>query len=193
MLIDRVVLSVAPGDDRVGVRVEWAGGSVRERMIERPVQGYRNQRSWQRLSARLAELHGRGESPKVIAAALGEEGFRPPKRASRLTAGMVRRLLDELGLRPRVTRGEASSESPSSGERWLQDLARELGVSPHTLHGWRKKGWMNARQVGGRGGPWAVWVGGAEMDRLRALKECPRFWSQRERLAELRVPGSRQG
>ncbi len=193
LLIDRVVLSVVPGDDRVAVRVEWAGGSVRERMIERPVQGYRNQRSWQRLSARLAELNGRGESPKSIAAALDEEGFRPPKRAPRLTAGMVRRLLDETGLRPRVPRREASCESLSCGERWLQDLAEELGVSPHTLHGWRKKGWMHARQVGGRGGPWAVWSGGTELDRMRALKECPRLWSHRGRLAELRVPGPRQG
>ena len=193
LLIDRVVLRVVPGDDRVAVRVEWAGGSVGERMIERPVQGYRNQQSWDRLSARLAELHGRGESPKAIAAVLDEEGFRPPKRASRLSAGMVRRLLDETGLRPRVPRSEASCESLSCGEQWLPDLANELGVSPHTLHGWRKKGWMHARQVGGRGGPWAVWSGGAEMDRMWALKECPRLWSNREQLAELRVPTPRQG
>jgi hypothetical protein len=175
LLIDRVVLSVAQWNDRVGVRVEWAGGAMRERMIERPVQGYKSLQSWQRLSDRLAELHGRGETPKTIAATLTEEGFRPPKRASRLIAGIVRRLLDQLGLRPRVPRGVASGESPSSGEKWLQNLARELGVSPHTLHGWRKKGWMNARQVGGRGGPWAVWTDGAEMDRLWAFKECPRL------------------
>src|SRR4051812_10231104 len=40
LLIDRVVLDVAPGDDRVAVRVEWAGGAVRERTICRAVQGY---------------------------------------------------------------------------------------------------------------------------------------------------------
>jgi DNA invertase Pin-like site-specific DNA recombinase len=193
LLIDRVVLSVAPGDDRVAVRVEWAGGLVRERTIRRAVQGYRNQQDWGHLLLRLKELHGLGESPKAIATVLDEEGFRPPKRGARLTAGMVRRLLDEIGLRPRVSRGASSGESPSPVERWLQDLAKELGVSPHTLHGWRKKGWMHVRQVGGRGGPWAVWTDGAEMGRLRALKECPRLWSHRERLAELRIPGPRQG
>jgi hypothetical protein len=74
LLVDRVVLTVDPGDDRVTVRVEWAGGSVRERTIHRAVQGYKNQRSWADLSARLAELHGRGETPRAIAAALDQEG-----------------------------------------------------------------------------------------------------------------------
>ena len=104
LLVDRVVLTVDPDDDRVAVRVEWAGGAVRERAIHRAVQGYKNQQSWPRLSTRLAELHGSGETPEAIAAALDREGFRPPKRASRFTAGMVRRLLHELGLRPRVSR-----------------------------------------------------------------------------------------
>lgn len=184
LLIDRVVLDVAAGDDRVTVRVEWAGGSVRERTIRRDVQGYKHQRDWPRLSARLAALHGRGEAPKAIAAALDRDGFRPPGQASRFTAGMVRRLLHELGLRPRVPRRAASAEAPSPGEWWSHDLARDLGLSPHTLHGWRKKGWMHVRQVGGRGGPWAVWANLTEMARRRAPKDCPRLWTHRERLAE---------
>jgi hypothetical protein len=192
LLVDRVVLTVDPHDDRVAVRVEWAGGAARERTIHREVQGYKNQQSWSRLSARLSTLHGRGEAPKAIAAALDREGFRPPKRASRFTAGMVRRLLHELGLRARVPRSSSTSIL-SADERWLHDLAGLLAVSPHTLHGWRKKGWIQARQIGGRGGPWAVWADASELDRLRALRECPRSWADRERLAELRVPGSRRG
>ncbi len=43
-----------------------------------------------------------------------------------------------------------------------------LGLSPHTLHGWWKKGWMHVRQVGGRGGLWAAWADVAELGRLRA-------------------------
>ncbi len=193
LLVDRVVLTVDPGDDRVAVRVEWAGGAVRERTIHRAVQAYKNQQSWERLSARLATLHGRGETPKAIAAILDRDGFRPPKRASRFTAGMVRRLLHELGLRPRVPRAPAFPEVLSPDEWWLHDLARLMGLSPHTLHGWRKKGWLHVRQVGGRGGPWAVWADASELARLRALRECPLSWAHRERLAELRVPGPRRG
>jgi DNA invertase Pin-like site-specific DNA recombinase len=192
LLIDRVVLSVDPEDDRVRVRVEWAGGAVRERTVYRAVQGYKNQQQWSCLSARLAALHGRGETPNAIAAILDQDGFRPPKQTSRFTAGMVRRLLHELGLRPRVPRLATAATILLPGEQWLHDLAAALELSPHTLHGWRKKGWMHARQAGGRGGPWAVWTDKTELDRLRALKECPRLWIHRERLAELRMPGPRQ-
>jgi Recombinase zinc beta ribbon domain len=39
LLIDWIVLNVAPGDDHVTVRVEWAGGLHRERTIRRAVRG----------------------------------------------------------------------------------------------------------------------------------------------------------
>lgn len=42
LLIDRVVFTVATGDDRVAVRAEWAGGEVRERTTHRDVQGYKH-------------------------------------------------------------------------------------------------------------------------------------------------------
>jgi DNA invertase Pin-like site-specific DNA recombinase len=193
LLIDRVVLTVDPGDDRVAVRVEWAGGAVREEECRRDVSSYRRQRDWPRLSARLAALHRAGRTPKETAAALNGDGFRPPRRAERFTAEMVRRLLDDLGLRPRVPRTPASDAALRSGERWLHVTARALGLSPHTVHGWRKKGWLHARQVGGRGGPWAVWADAAEWARLRALTTCPRLWVHRQQLAELRVPGRRPG
>jgi hypothetical protein len=173
LLVDRVVLTVDPGDDRVAVRVEWAGGAVRERPIHRAVQAYKDQRSWERLSARLATLHGRGETPQAIAAILDRDGFRPPKRASRFTAGMVRRLLHELGLRPRVPRSPAFPEVLSPDEWWLHDLARLMGLSPHTLHGWRKKGWLHVRQVGGRGGPWAVWADASEVGPPAGVEGMP--------------------
>ena len=39
---------------------------------------------------------------------------------------------------------------------------------------------------------WAVWASAAERERLRQLKTCPRLWTNRERLAVLRVPLSQQ-
>jgi DNA invertase Pin-like site-specific DNA recombinase len=192
LLLERVVLTVDAAGDRVGVRVEWAGGVVREQTIAKAVRGYKDQRDWPRLSARLTALYQAGWTPAEIAAALEKEGFRPPKRAAQFMAGMVRRLLDQLGLRPRVSRVTGSSELLGTGEWWLSDLADRLGLSPHTLHGWRRKGWLHIRQVGGRGGPWAVWVNDAELARLSELKSCPRLWSNRERLAELRSPTPRQ-
>src|SRR5581483_2967557 len=191
LLLERVVLQVAAGADQVTVRLEWAGGAVREATVQRAVNGYRQQQDWPRLLARLTALHQRGRSPAAIATALNRGGFRPPKRADQFTASMVRRLLHEVGLRLRVPRHRTGAVGLQGDEQWLQDLARQLGLSPHTLHGWRKKGWLQARQVGGRGGPWAVWADAAELKRLRELKECPRLWTNRERLAELRVPKPR--
>lgn len=191
LLLERVVLRVEAGEDRAAVRLEWAGGAVREATVQRAVNGYRQQRDWPRLLARLTALHQRGRSPATIATALNRGGFRPPKRAAQFTASMVRRLLHEAGLRPRVPRHRAGADGLQGEEQWLQDLARHLGLSPHTLHGWRKKGWLQARQVGGRGGPWTVWADASELNRLRELKECPRLWTNRERLADLRVPKPR--
>jgi DNA invertase Pin-like site-specific DNA recombinase len=192
LLVDRVVLTVEPSEERMAVRLEWCGGAVRNETFRRPVQSYRQQRDWPQLSARLATLHEQKQTPAEIAIALNRAGFRPPKRSTVFTAGMVRRLLDNLGLRPRVSRSRTGAEVLAAGERWLHDLASDLGLSPHTLHGWRKKGWLHGRQVGGRGGQWVMWVGGSELDRLRALKECPRVWANRRRLAQLRKPSPRR-
>ncbi|OWK40838.1 hypothetical protein FRUB_04730 [Fimbriiglobus ruber] len=189
--IARVVLAVEPGGDRVEVRIAWAGGAVREQTIRRAVRGYRHLRDGPLLRARVAALHEQNQTPAEIAGARNQSGFRSPKRTATFTAGMVRRLLAELGLRPRMSRGTDAGAVLTAGAWWLHARARHLGVSPHTLPGWRKKGWLHARQVGGRGGPWAVWAGGTEMSRLRALKECPRVWANRDRLATLRVPASR--
>jgi hypothetical protein len=183
-LVDRVALPVDPHDDRVTVRVEWAGGSVRERTLHREVQGSKDQQAWPRLSARLAARPGGGAAPKAIAAVLDREGVRPPQRACGFTAGMVRRSLREWGSRPRVPRTPSSAAVLSSDEWWLHDLARASVLSPHALHGWRKKGWIQARPVGGRGGPWAVGADAPALDRRRALRDCPRSWADRERLAD---------
>jgi hypothetical protein len=152
LLIDRVVLTIDAENDYVKARVEWAGGAVRQRTLPSEVLGYKKQQEWKSLSCRIGALDGLGETPNVIATIFDREGFRPPKRATRFMAGIVRRLLHELGLTARVPR-QTMADVLASGEVWLHDLAQTLALSPYTLHGWRKKGWMLTRQLGGRGGP----------------------------------------
>jgi DNA invertase Pin-like site-specific DNA recombinase len=92
LLRERVVLTTDPASDAVGIGAEWAGGAVRAQTLRRAVRSSKDPREWPQLSARLAVLHGGGPTPDQIAAALDPDGFRPPKRATRFTAGMVRRL-----------------------------------------------------------------------------------------------------
>lgn len=51
-------------------------------------------------------------------------------------------------------------------EWWLADLAERLRLSVHTLHSWRRRGWIAARQPTGRRGPWIAWADDDELTRL---------------------------
>ncbi|OWK41037.1 recombinase family protein [Fimbriiglobus ruber] len=77
LLIDTVVVTVDPTGDRAAIRVEWSGGAVQQQTVHRPVQGYRQQRDWPQLSARLIALHEQNRTPAEIATILQEAGFRP--------------------------------------------------------------------------------------------------------------------
>jgi hypothetical protein len=190
LMLERGVVTLAPESEQVAVRLERAGGCVVEHALEKTVRGYEQRSDYPRLTARLRELHGQGQTPREIALRLNEEGFRPPKRASQFQPGMVRRLLTRLGLWKPVARCSNACEELGEQEWWLGELAETLGLSVHTLHGWRRRGWMTSRQVGGRGGPWIVWADEEELIRLRELRDCPRLWKNRDHLAKLRVPNS---
>lgn len=171
LLIETVTVTVVPAGKQVAVRIAWHGGAVQSQTVRRAVLAYRHMADRPQLSAEVTSLHAQRRTPAEIAEALNRAGFRPPKRAGKFQAGMVRRLLDELGLRPRVSRAVTAGVL-AADERWLPDLATALGLSPHTLHGWRRKGWLHARQVGGRGGAWAVWTSPGELKRRGIGPEC---------------------
>jgi hypothetical protein len=111
LLIEEVRVAVEGDSERVGMTIRWAGGEVTGHEVVRPVRRYEQLAGHTILMKRIDELRQEGLTLAAVAQRLNAEGFRPPKRASRLTAGMVRRRLDETGLRPRVPRREASCES----------------------------------------------------------------------------------
>ena len=55
-------------------------------------------------------------------------------------------------------------------ERWISDLARELGVIPQTIHYWIKQGWIHSRRTPS-GKYLMVW---ADKDEMRRLKQLAR-------------------
>ncbi len=108
----------------------------------------------------LAELHVCGEAPeKAIAAILDREGFRPPKRASGFHGRDGEAFAARAGLAAAPSRAPSASAAVLSPGRVVVARpgagARRASRRTRCTAG-RREGWLRARQVGGRGGPWAV-------------------------------------
>lgn len=174
VLLERVVVTVDKAGEGVAVALHWVGGAVRSHPLTRPVQRYEQLADYTRLRERIAELRRAGKSMAAVAECLNREGFRPPKRATRFSGGVVAGFLSKgsrSGPRP-VALSAAGLLQP--GEWLLTDLARHLGMPSATLHRWRKVGWVHARKLPVAGGHWALWAGAAELTRLARLRKYRR-------------------
>jgi transposase-like protein len=74
-------------------------------------------------------------------------------------------------------------------ERWISDLARELGVIPQTIHYWIKQGWIHSRRTPS-GRHLMVWADKDEMRRLKQLARVEPVWI-RARHPNLIIPKRR--
>jgi hypothetical protein len=123
---------------------------------------------------RVRELLAQELSIAEITKPLHCEGYRPPKQAGRLGRQAVTELLQRPGLRPVRHRGPRNfgEGGPAEDEWWLADLARELRMPAGTLHGWIRRGWVEARKQESSG-RWIVRADEEEMERLRQLRALP--------------------
>lgn len=175
MLLERVVVAVEGDTDRVDVVLHWTGGFTSRHLLFRPVQKYAQLSNYAQLAERIDGLRAAGRTRTEIAAALNEEGFRPPKRTDHFTAGMLTNLLRERGLcEGPLPRSVADEEQLLPDEWWLCDLARRLSMPIATLHRWRRVGWVTSRKVVAAGGRWALFADAAELTRLQTLRSTPR-------------------
>ena len=187
LLLDRVVVTVDKASERVGVALHWVGGAVRSHAITRPVAQYCQQSDYAQLVARLGELcHDRRTSAE-IAERLNAEGCRPPKRPDRFTGGIVGRLTAHLGLARRPRHGSTTGLGPD--EFRPMGLARRLGVGRDTVRQWLRAGWLTVRRD--EDGHQVIWADADELRRLRELRDLPRTWANRKRLAHLKKPKPR--
>lgn len=184
LLLERVEVRVDKQSEAVDVRLHWQGGMVSERTIERSVSRYARQASYPRLVSRLRELSQGQLNASQIARRLDEEGFVPPKRAKRFSGSMVRRLLGELGLSGQARYG--SDNGLSRDEYRPSGLAGKLGIGRDTVRRWMKVGWLNVRRD--EKGHRIIWADEEELSRLRELRELPRTWENKQKLAKLKVP-----
>jgi hypothetical protein len=121
------------------------------------------------LEARVKALRAAGRTGEEIAEALNREGYHPP-RDGVFTGNRVRKLFMRLGLADAPAGVGGPADLPGEHERWLPDLAAELGVNPIVVHRWRWSGKLHARQLAGANGRWIVWADGDEVRRLRRLR-----------------------
>jgi excisionase family DNA binding protein len=182
LLIEQASVTVDKPSERVDLEIHWMGGLVDTHILARPVKRYGLQTDYPRLVERLRVLGAKGCSAAEAAERLNAEGFWPPKRASRFSAEMVRRLLWHLGLARRAPHGRLAGLGRD--EYRPLSLARRLEVTRDTVRRWLRAGgltaWRDAQ------GHHVTWADASELWRLGELYSLPRNWATERRLAELK-------
>jgi DNA invertase Pin-like site-specific DNA recombinase len=187
LLLEKVEVTVDKTSERVAVRLHWVGGVIQEQVLNRPVKCYAQMTTYPKLAAKLRALHKERLNAKKIADRLNTAGFRPPKRTTRFTGAMVRRLMERLGL-PR--RERLGSQAGLGLHEWRPGaLARHLDISRDTINTWRSKGWLHSRRDAD--GYWILWADADEIARLGELHALPRTWANKSRLKQLSRPKRR--
>jgi DNA invertase Pin-like site-specific DNA recombinase len=187
LLLDQVEVKVDKASEHVAIRLHWVGGAVQDLGLNRPVKCYAQMADYPKLAATLRALQKQRLDASAIAKRLNATGYRPPKRTTRFTGAMVRRLLERLGLPGRERLG---SQTGLGSDEWRPGgLARHLGIPRDTVNKWRSKGWLHARRDAD--GYWVLWVDTSEIARLRELHSLPRTWANKSRLKQLIKPKRR--
>ena len=181
-VVERVVVENEGKSERLHVSIEWVGGSETKGVVIRPVSKMEYLSYYPRLCERVRELLAQELTIAQIAETLHREGYRPPKQAGRLGRQAITEVLQRLGLRPVRRRGprDFGAGSPAEDEWWLADLASELRMPGGTLHGWIRRGWVEARKQESSG-RWIVRADEQERQRLRRLRALPLGHNEHDR------------
>lgn len=187
LLIERIVVTVQGETELMDVTVHWCGGFTSQHELARPVPVFEQMRDYDKLFARIKELHHSGWTAPEIAQQLNEEGWRRPRRLSPFNEYNVRHFLSRRGLANSRPRDPTLGQHLGEHEWWFADLARDVGMSTKTLYNWIGRGWVHARQLRGQQGRWILWADADERDRLRRLLQRARGSNNRAP-AELTTP-----
>jgi DNA-binding transcriptional MerR regulator len=177
LLLEQVKVNIEGNSERVDVELRWSGGFVSRHTLRRPVQTYEQLSYYDELLSRIHSMLAENKSLGTIAKQLNDEGFTPPKRSSKFSAGILTRFLRERGIRTGVLPKSVRQQSHlDRDEWWLADLAAKLRMPIATLHRWQRVGWVTSRKVVAAGNRWAIFADADELRRLTQLRACPRGW-----------------
>jgi DNA invertase Pin-like site-specific DNA recombinase len=173
-VIERVVVEVEGDSERVGVRIEWAGGRRTTDVVIRPVSSFEQLSYYPELCERVRELASGGLNSTLIAQRLDAEGYRSPKLVEGFGHQGVQKLMRRLDLCQREGRRRPPQGLLGEHEWWLGELAERIQMPKQTLYVWVRRGWVSSRQLRGHARRWVVWADEVELERLRRLHELPR-------------------
>ncbi len=165
ILIDRIVVEVIEGTERLAVTVHWSGGCTSQHETRRTVMSFDELENAESLFSRARELYNSGCPRTEMIRQLNDEGYRSARK-EQFTDSSINALF--LALR---RKGMIGAKPVLSGPWWRSgDLSQKLGIKPSTLTGWRHQGWVQAKQIGSR---WIYWADTDEMQRLQKLASYP--------------------
>jgi len=190
-VIERVVVEVEGDSERVGVRIEWAGGRRTTAVVIRPVSSFEQLSYYPQLCGRVRELASQGLDSRRIAQCLDAEGYRSPKLVEGFGYQGVQKLMRRLGLSRHQGRQRPPQGLLGEHEWWLGELAERIRMPKQTLYTWVRRGWVSSRQSTGHARRWVVWADEAELERLRRLHELPRGYHTHRKWIELRGENDR--
>ena len=169
LLLERVLVEVVAGTERVRVECHWHGGARTTHEVTRPVACLTSLSTYAALTARAAELRREGLGYAKIAAVLNAEGWRPAKRRDSFNAQMARRLLlgSEAEMLEHRRRPQQIERLPHEWTIW--ELTEELGMRQSTLYGWVQNGRLPCRRV--KDAPNGVLLVRVDPETLATLKE----------------------
>jgi hypothetical protein len=163
-LVDHVVVHVQRDSAYVQLTIHWAGGSLSQHEVMRPVRTYAQLRDVETRMRRMRAWRTEGATTAQMATALNREGVVPPKRYRPFSTELVGPRLDRQGL------GDERRVPVMLGpdEWWLSELARTLPMPATKLREWVVRGWLHARHSPAQG-VWMVWADSEEMARVGPL------------------------
>jgi hypothetical protein len=164
-LVDRVEVHIERKSEQAEATIHWVGGYESHHRFLRPVRTYEQLSEADLLMKRVVELREAGKTAAQTAETLNAEGFKRLNPRHSFNGDMVEDLLHKLGFRT-----ERSDDSLlGSGEWWVRDLAKEVGMPWQTLREWAMNGWVHARQTKVEK-LWILWADRDEVKRLRKLR-----------------------
>lgn len=190
-LVERVVVQTQGNTEVIDVTIHWQGGFVSQHEVLRTVANYEQLRDYAPLKRRIVELRDAGRNARQIAESLNQQGFRTPRRGKTYTAVSIRSFLCRSGLSGPHPAAKTDGDQLEPNEYWLSDMAEKLSMPDGTLRGWRRRGWIHARQVIGVRRWWVVWADRKELERLRKLRAGWHGPANVAYPAELTTPGPR--